>query len=124
MRATRSTWPDGVLRQRAAPPLHVRVDGCGQRGRRAPSDRSATRDGDELGVGALQRRLLAVPADRGAQQDQVRAACGRTHAHLSELKVAALIVRPLDRRHEEARRRAAAAGRAAASASVTMAMDA
>ena len=51
--ATRSRWPDGVLRQRAAPPLHVRVD----RPDREPDRRrarSASDERDEL--------LVAAPA--------------------------------------------------------------
>ena len=60
---------DGVLRQPAAPALHLGVD----RGAVSPvaSARSAQRDGDELVVGRLERGLLAVPAEGGPQEQHV-----------------------------------------------------
>ena len=62
--------PDGVLRQGAAPPLDVAVDGCGQAGAEGLGQ-VGERDGDELVVGALELGLLPLPADRRAQQEQV-----------------------------------------------------
>ena len=61
---------DGVLRQGAAPPLDALSTGAGRRAPRA-SDEVGERDGDQLAVGALEVGLLALPADRGAQQEQV-----------------------------------------------------
>ena len=62
-----------VLRQRPTPALHVGRHR--RRQRRAETGRSPGAPGRQVGVGDLERRLLAVPADRGAHQRQpVRAA--------------------------------------------------
>ena len=122
--------PDGVLRQPAAPALHVAVhrpDGqpggvreVGQRGR------------DELLVGGLERGLLAVPAQRGAQQQQVLTVQGsrpasRTQPHLANENVAALIRRPSiggTRKPEQPPSSGPVATRDARNASVTTATEA
>ena len=61
---------DGVLRQAAAPALHVGVDDLGQRAAEGLADLG---DGerDQVVVVALQVGLLAGPADRGAQVHDV-----------------------------------------------------
>ena len=83
---------DGVLRQRATPPLHVAVD-------RARSDarergQLGQRVGDQRVVAALQRGLLAVPPGRGAEQQQRPPPASRTQSHFAKEYVAALMPRP------------------------------
>ena len=112
---------DGVLRQRAAPPLHMPVDRVGEVG---SEDRPRVCDhgADEVVVVSLQHGDLAGPAERGAQKDDVLGVLG-SQAHFVELKVAALMASGSTggtRKPEPPSRTAADRG----SARVTMATDA
>ena len=86
---------DGVLRQPAAPPLHVGVD---RAPRRCPaaSARSASDSGDQLLVGALQRRppRRAGPSEVRRWTSPCSAPASRTQPHLANENVEALIARP------------------------------
>ena len=94
---------DGVLRQRAAPPLHVRVDGPHRQPDRVGE--VLERELDELVVGPLEGLLLAVPAQRAAhhQQPVVLAPRLATQSHFAKEYVEALTDLRVDRRHQEAR---------------------
>ena len=87
---------DGVLRQATAPPLHDGVDGRrGQPGRRREV---GERRADQVVVGDLEGLLLAVPAQRRAEDQQVpvgpSAPAARTQSHLAKEKVAAFTACP------------------------------
>ena len=82
---------DGVLRQPAAPPLHVRVDGyggdAGQLARSSASDRATSASSVACRVDLLPRA-----PQRGAQ-DATSPPASRTQSHLAKEKVLALIAR-------------------------------
>ena len=116
---------DGVLRQPAAPALHVAVDRRGgaarwpPRGR--PSDAATSSSSVAWSVG-----LLAVPAERGAQHEQVVGAPGLAHpVPLGERERGRLDPAAVDRRHEEPGARSTSSATAAArKARVTTAIEA
>ena len=124
IRATRSRWPTAYCG--SPPPQRWTWVSTGRDGEPGRVAQVGERPGDQLLVGGLERRLLAVPAQGGAQQEQPVA--GRAHpAPLGEGEGRGLDPAPLDRRHQEARgvgRRRARATDAAAKAKVTTAIEA
>ena len=117
---------DGVLRQRAAPPLHVRVDRPDREPDRVARGRASASSTSSSSV-RWSGLLLAVAAERAAQQDH-RVLGGRTRladpVPLGEGERRRLDRTSVDRRHQEA-----GAGRPrgtprAGKASVTMAIEA
>ena len=100
--------PDRVLRQAAAPALHVHRDRRG--GDPGEHGEVGPRTGDQLGVVDLQRRRLAEPAQRGPQPHQ---AVGRRGARCGHLRdgVRRRLDRQRARRRRPARRTSPAARR-------------
>ena len=94
IRATRSRWPTAYCGR--PPPQRCTWVSTGVAATPTASRRSAERPGDQLLVGGLQGGLLAVPAERGAQQEQAAssaAPASRTQPHLAKENVEALIRR-------------------------------
>ena len=95
---------DGILRQCAAPAVHV---GVGRDGRGRCRGRPRGRRGRSPTSSASSRWSTATsPARPTEVRSRTRSGSrSSTHCHFAALKVAALIVDGLDRRHEEARPR-------------------
>ena len=98
--ATRSRWPTAYCG--SAPPHRCTCVSTGSRGDAGHRREVGERDPDQPLVRGLERRLLAVPPERGAQDDDVRVQVAHP-GPLGEGERRRLDGAPLDRRHEEAR---------------------
>ena len=100
IRATRSRWPTAYCG--SPPPQRCTCVSTGRAGEAGRLAEVAQRRCDELLVGHLEHRLLAVPADRGAQHAGVPSPAARTQSHLLKEKVGGLDRPAVDGRYEEA----------------------
>ena len=124
IRRTRSRWPTAYCG--SPPPHRCTCESTGRAASPIASRRSARRRSTSSVVVDLQLLLLAVPADGGAQHQQVLAVGGpasRTQSHFWNEYVAALTCAAVDRRHQEPRPGTSGRSRAR-KASVTTAIEA